>query len=133
MAIIIVDPKRQVKMVKFHIDDHHAFQVKMNFVDQIQRQSECLRDRKVIIGFGQDEAIVGIYPFLSMTEIFTIPQCSHEYPRFLHRIRDSKSSTIKIMRSIARILISILFSHIQMIFTMIIPFLSLLFNNLVCQ
>ena len=25
---------------------------------------------------------VGIYPFLSMTEIFTIPQCSHEYPRF---------------------------------------------------
>ena len=82
MAIIIVDPKRQVKMVKFHIDDHHAFQVKMNFVDQIQRQSECLRDREVIIGFGQDEAIVGIYPFLSMTEIFMIPQCSHEYPRF---------------------------------------------------
>ena len=55
-----VDPITQLKMVEFHVDDHRGFQDKMNATTRFGGNlSVCKpRDRKSIIGFGQDKAIM---------------------------------------------------------------------------
>jgi hypothetical protein len=68
-----VDPESQVRMVELHVDDHHAFQDKMNLTSRfggklsVQKQAE----EKPIICFGQDEAIMKQYCFT--TKAWTAP------------------------------------------------------------
>ena len=60
-----VDPITQLKMVEYHVDDHHGFQDKMNATTRFGGNLSVRkpRERKPIIGFGQDEAIMKQYCF----------------------------------------------------------------------
>jgi hypothetical protein len=55
-----VDTETEVEMVEFHVDDHHAFQDKMNSATRFGGNLSVRKssDRKLIIGFGQDEAVM---------------------------------------------------------------------------
>jgi hypothetical protein len=68
-----VDPETQVKMVEYHVDDHHGFQDKMNAMTRFGGNLSVRKpqDRKPIIGFGQDEAIMKQYCFT--TKAWTAP------------------------------------------------------------
>jgi hypothetical protein len=68
-----VDPKTKVMMVEFHVDDHHSFQDKMNSTTRFGGNPSIQKpiDKKNIICFGQDEAIMKQYCFT--TKAWTAP------------------------------------------------------------
>jgi hypothetical protein len=54
------DTETEVEMVEFHVDDHHGFQEKMNSTIRFGGNLSVRKppDKKPIIGFGQDEAVM---------------------------------------------------------------------------
>jgi hypothetical protein len=68
-----VDAETEVEMVEFHVDDHHAFQDKMNSTTRFRGNLSVRKpsDRKPVIGFGQDEAVMKQRCFT--TEAWTAP------------------------------------------------------------
>jgi hypothetical protein len=68
-----VDAETEVEMVEFHVDDHHGFQGKMNLTTRFRGNLSVRKppDRKPIIGFGQDEAIMKQHCFT--TKAWTAP------------------------------------------------------------
>jgi hypothetical protein len=55
-----VDTETEAEMVEFHVDDHHGFQDKMNSTTRFGGNLRVRKppDKKPIIGFGQDEAVM---------------------------------------------------------------------------
>jgi hypothetical protein len=68
-----VDAETEVEMVEFHVDDHHGFQDKMNSTTRSGGNLSVRKppDKKPIIGFGQDEAIMKQHCFT--TKAWTAP------------------------------------------------------------
>jgi hypothetical protein len=68
-----VDPEMQTSMVEFYVDDHHSFQEKMNATTRFGGNLSVRKpaDKKPIICFGQDKAIMKQYCFT--TKAWTAP------------------------------------------------------------